>query len=69
MCLRKLKKMKVTFKFDNYPIIIKKSSAFESNFGSIHGWFHKGVNILKLKLKYFNGSKVLTWVRHIDKYF
>jgi hypothetical protein len=39
---------------------------FKSNSGVTCGWFLKGVNLPKVELKKFDGTKVFTWVNQIE---
>jgi hypothetical protein len=42
---------------------------FNSNNGVTYGWSPKGVNLPKVELRKFDGTKVFTWVNQIEKYF
>jgi hypothetical protein len=42
---------------------------FNSNSGVTYGWFPKGVNLPKVELRKFDGTKVFTWVNQIEQYF
>jgi hypothetical protein len=42
---------------------------FNSNNGVTYGWSPKGVNLPKVKLRKFDGTRVFTWVNQIEQYF
>jgi hypothetical protein len=42
---------------------------FNSNNGVTYGWSPKQVNLLKVELRNFYGTKVFTWLNQIEQYF